>query len=97
MAYFVQTLPALEAYFASFTDLHPDLLLEMLDDVERALADNADFYLERFPVAHESTRFEYDTTILHGDRLHIFRFLVDATERASGVVRIVYADNEAIP
>src|SRR5256885_695293 len=97
MPYLVQTLPSVEEYLAAIVDLPRDVILEVLADVEHVLSEKADFYLERFPLGHESYRFEFDTTIIHGDRMITFRFVVDAANREAGVVRIVYADHEIIP
>ena len=57
MTYLVHTLPVVESYLAAIADVPRDVVLEMLAEVEHLLSEKADFYLERFPLGHESYRF----------------------------------------
>lgn len=61
------------------------------------LATRADHFLERYPLEHESYLFEYEYALSEGDLVYSFRFVVDGSRMAVGVVQVVYVDYETLP
>lgn len=61
------------------------------------LAADADRFLTLYPLAHKSFHFRYDYAHADSKLIHNFDFVVDGTNMAVGVVRVVYVEHSAVP
>ena len=60
------------------------------------LQTRADHFHERYPLGHESYRFAYEFALIDGSLIYSFRFIVDGSDMAVGVVRVIYVDYETL-
>jgi hypothetical protein len=63
----------------------------------RDLAEHADEFLQRAPVAHESYTFQYEYVLIDGGFCWLFRFIADGAAMPFGVVRVLYVESEKNP
>jgi hypothetical protein len=94
MSYFVEVPPAVRDYLLDPDRFPPAVGQAVLDGAIAELADNADYFLRKRPVAHESYIFGYDYAVLDETTgvLYQLDFKCDGAAMPQGVVRIVYVD-----
>jgi hypothetical protein len=92
VAYDVELGTALRAYIAAVPGLTDADRAAVIDGVIEELSRNADYFLARYPLAHESLHFRYDYPHPTTHTLFNFDFVVDASARGAGVVRVVYVE-----
>lgn len=92
MGYAVEFAPLVRQLLASAEDLTDDDRNAVLDGVTEELGRDADYFLARSPLGHESLHFRYDYAHPTWETLFVFDFIVDASNRAVGVVTVVYGE-----
>lgn len=97
MPYVVNTVDAVVEYLRDKSGLSADGLRVVTEGYLLELGDDADKFLAKNPLAHESYLFEYDFVLIDGDLLYEFRFVVSGADRAYGVVHVLYADHTTSP
>jgi hypothetical protein len=95
--YAVNTVEAVVEYLRDKSGLSPDGLRAVTEGYLRELGDDADKFLAKNPLGHESYLFEYDFVLFDGGRLYEFRFVVSGADRAYGVVHVLYVDHTSTP
>jgi hypothetical protein len=95
--YVVNTVDAVVEYLRDKSGLSADGLRRLTEGYLEELGEDADKFLAKNPLAHESYLFEYDFVLIDGGSLYEFRFVVSAADWAYGVVHVVYADHTATP
>lgn len=97
MPYTVHTFEEVEAYLHCIPGLSAHGHRRLVEAYLRDLAEHADEYLARAPLAPEAYTFQYDYVLTDGGVYYRFRFIVDGSGMPYGVVQVVYADYEAKP
>jgi hypothetical protein len=97
VAYIVNTVDDVESYLRNLSGISESARARVIEAYLRDLADHADEFLERNPVAHESYTFHYEYIIIDGGSCYSFRFIADGSAMPYGVVTVVYADCEIRP
>jgi hypothetical protein len=92
MAYAVEIRESIRDYLAAVPGLREEDYSAVLDGVTEELSQNADYFLEKYPLGHESLHFRYDYPHPTTHTLFNFDFVVDASQRGVGVVRVVYVE-----
>jgi hypothetical protein len=96
MAYHVQIVEAVESYVAGIEGLSDNGKREIIEGCTVDLQTRADYFHERYPLEHESYRFSYEFSLIDGSLIYSFRFIVDGSQMAVGVVRVIYVDYETL-
>jgi hypothetical protein len=94
---FVNTADNVETYLLNLSGISGAARARVVEAYLRDLADHADEFLTRSPVAHESYTFTYDYIIIDGGFCFSFRFFVDGSAMPYGVVNVIYVDCEIRP
>lgn len=94
MAYIVNTASDVEAYLHNLDGLSQQGKASVIEGYLQDLAERADHFLRRYPLAHESYTFQYEFSLLDGDSLFSFRFIVDGKDMSFGIVHVLYVDHE---
>lgn len=97
MAYFIQTDESVEAYIYAVEGFSDEGKRKVIEGYLGELAERAEHFLERYPVAHESYTFQYEYALIDGDRIYAFRFVADGSHMPMGVVRVIYVDHDKMP
>ena len=97
MAYIVHTAEEVEAYLRDVAHLSAAGRQRVTEAYLRDLAESADEFLKRSPVAHESYTFQYEFVLIDSGYCFSFRFIADGSAMAYGVVRVLYVDCESQP
>lgn len=97
MAYFVHIAADVEDYVHGIEGLPAGRRQQVIEDCSRDLADNADHFLPRYPIAHGSYLFAYEYVLADGGLIYSFRFVADGSGMSAGVVQVVYVDYETMP
>jgi hypothetical protein len=97
VAYFVMTADSVEAYIQGIPGLSERAKENLINGYVADLASDADRFLKRSPLAHESYLFEYEYALIDGGLIYSFRFIADGSNMAMGVVQVVYVDHETMP
>jgi hypothetical protein len=92
MAYSVEFPQPIRDYVANVAGLTDADRAAVIDGVIAELSESADYFLEHYPLAHESLRFRYDYPHPTSHTLFIFEFIVDASAREMGVMRVAYVE-----
>lgn len=92
MGYAVAFTDLVSDYIAAFPELTDDDRAAVVSGVRDELSRDADVFLASRPLAHESLHFRYDYPHPTRHTLFTFDFIVDASHRAVGVVRVVYVE-----
>ncbi len=92
MAYAVEFADAVSDYIAAAPGLTDADRAAVVAGVTEELSCDADRFLALRPLAHESLYFHYDHPHPTREVLFAFDFVVDASHRAAGVVRVVYVE-----
>ena len=91
MAYDVVFEPGVTDYIAAVA-LPPDDQAAVLRGVVAELSEDADKFLIKSPLAHESLCFRYDYAHPTYETMYAFDFIVDASHSEMGVVRVVFVE-----
>jgi hypothetical protein len=94
--YFVHVPHDVEAYIRAIDTLPAVMQQQVLDACVQDLEQRADHFLQLYPLAHESYTFEYEYALMDGGLIHSFRFIAAGSNRAVGVVQVVYVEHETI-
>lgn len=97
MAYHVQTAEGVERYILAIDGLSHAGKQRVIQGYLDDLARDADHFLQRYPLSHESYSFEYEFALVDSGQIHSFRFIADGTHMAMGVVQVVYVDHVSTP
>lgn len=97
MAYDVETVERVARDLAAIVGLSDAGKEYLVNSYVAELSQRADHYHQRYPFAHESYLFYYDDAFCDSGLIWEFRFLVDGSHLAMGVVRVVYFDYETTP
>jgi hypothetical protein len=92
VAYHVEFVEPVLDYLQQVEGLTEDDRAAILDGLIEELSRDADRFLALRPLAHESLCFRYDYPHLVEQVLYNFDFVVDASHREMGVVRIAYVE-----
>lgn len=92
MGYAVEFLQPIRDYIANIAGLTDGDRATIIDGVIAELSENADYFLNKYPLSHESLRFRYDYFHPTYETLFNFEFIVDASAREMGVMRVVYVE-----
>jgi hypothetical protein len=95
--YFVHIAATVETYVLGIEQLPDVRRQEILQACLLDLAQNADHFLEQYPVAHEALWFSYEYVFVQNGLIYTFRFVMDGREMSVGVVQVVYVDHETMP
>ena len=69
---------------------------QLIADYTKELGANADYFFQRYPLAHESLCFRYDTVVVDGNSLHEFTFVADMRSAEAGVVELVHVEHQLL-
>jgi hypothetical protein len=97
VAYDVQTAESVEAYIHAIEGFSDQGKKVVIEGYLADLADQADHYLQQYPLAHESYKFLYEYVLIDGELIYSFRFIADGSHMAMGIVQVVYVDHETTP
>lgn len=99
MGYYVEFVEAVLDYLAGVEGLTDEDRAAVVDAVIEELSRDADRFHALRPLAHESLCFRYDYPHLTKQTLYNFDFVVDASHREMGVMRVAYVEctSEPIP
>ena len=97
MAYFVHVATAVEDYVMAVEELPLSRRQEVLDALVQDLEQNADHFLNTYPLGHESYTFQYEYAFIEAATIWSFRFVCGAEHLAAGVVQVKYVEYETIP
>ena len=92
MGYAVEFLETIREYLANVAGLTDDDRASIIDGVIEELSRDADEFLAKYPLGHESLHFHYDYVHPTYQTLFAFDFIVDASYREMGVMRVVYVE-----
>jgi hypothetical protein len=95
--YFVHVAESVEAYVRAIENLPEVKRQQVLDECLRDLSRQAEHFLHRYPLEHESYAFEYQYAFIDGDLIYLFRFIADGSQMAVGVIQVIYVDYETMP
>lgn len=87
---------SVEEYLAAIEGLSDEGKRTVIQGCETDLATRPEHFQERYPLGHESYRFEYEFALVEGSRGYSFRFIVDGSQMAVGVIQVIYVDYETI-
>ena len=94
--YFVHVAERVEVYSHAIDVLSEERRQQILNACLLDLARNADHFLKRYPLQHESYSFQYEYAFVEGDRVYSFRFIADGSHMATGIVQVIYVDHETL-
>lgn len=94
--YFVHVAESVEAYVLGIHALSEERRQETLNACLQDLAQDADHFLQRYPLEHESYTFQYEYAFIAGDLVYSFRFIADGSHMAMGIVQVIYVDHESM-
>jgi len=97
MAYILQTVDNVEAYLRNLAGISEAGRQNVVEAYLRDLAEHADDFLRRAPLAHESYLFQYEYALIDSGCLFDFRFIVDGSSMPYGVVQVLYVDCDVRP
>jgi hypothetical protein len=97
VAYDVQTAASVGAYLRALEGFSEEGRKLVIDGYLADLAERADHFLQRYPLEHESYKFQYEYALIDGDLIYSFRFIADGSHMAMGVVQVIYVDHETMP
>jgi hypothetical protein len=97
MSYIVNTFDEVEEYLHEHNDIPPNVRHRVTEAYLRDLAEYADDFLLRTPLAHESHTFRYDYILIDHGFAYSFRFIVDGSSMPYGIVQVIYVDFEKRP
>lgn len=92
MAYFVETRPEVTSYLSAVEGLSESDRSAVIAGYTEELGRDADHFLATRSLGRESLHFRYDYPHPTTHTLYAFDFIVDGTEMASGVVRVVFVE-----
>jgi hypothetical protein len=92
VGYHVEFVEPVRDYLARVEGLTDDDRAAVVDGVIEELSRDADRFLALRPLAHESLCFRYDYPHPAGQTIYNFDFVVDASHREMGVVRVAYVE-----
>jgi hypothetical protein len=95
--YFVQVAESVEAYVRGIDSLPEERRQQVLDESLSDLSQHADHFLRRYPLEHESYRFQYQYALIDGGLIYSFRFIADGSQMTVGVVQVIFVDYETMP
>jgi hypothetical protein len=96
VAYHVEIRPAVVDYIATVALSATDQKA-VLQGVIAELSQDADYFLARYPLAHESLHFRYDYIHPTYETLFTFEFIVDASAHEMGVICVTFVECTAEP
>jgi hypothetical protein len=94
--YFVHVAESVEAYIRAIDALPAQRRQQVLDWCLDDLGREADHFLRRYPLEHESYSFEYQYAFIEGGLIYSFRFIADGSQMVVGVVQVIYVDYETM-
>src|SRR5436190_7924837 len=94
--YFVHVAESVEAYIAGIDALPAARRQELLTACVQDLSRDADQFLHRYPLEHESYTFQYEYAIIDGDLVYSFRLIASGSHMEMGIVQIIYVDHETM-
>jgi hypothetical protein len=94
MSYIVNTFDEVEEYLHTHADIPSGVRQRVIEGYLRDLAEHADDFLKRSPLAHESYTFEYDYLLFDAGFCYSFRFIADGSSMPFGIVQVIYVDFE---
>lgn len=97
MAYIIQTAESVEKYIHGIEGLSEEAKVQIVEGYLRDLGENADHFLERYPLAHESYSFSYEYALIDGGLIYSFRFIAEGSHREAGIVQIIYVNHKTMP
>jgi hypothetical protein len=92
MGYEIEFIQPIREYIANVAGLSDDERALIVDGVIEELSQNADYFFDKYPLGHESLSFRYDYFHPTRETLFNFEFIVDASAREMGVMRVVYVE-----
>jgi hypothetical protein len=92
VGYGVELPQSVREYLASVAGLTDEGRAAIVDGAVAELSASADYFLEKYPLGHESLSFLYDYFHPTSGTLFNFEFVVDASAREMGVMRAVYVE-----
>jgi|SRR5262245_38200763 len=92
VAYDVTIEPAVVDYIAAVQGLTAAEQTAVLQGVIEELSRGADYFLNKYPLGHESLCFRYDYIHPTYQTLFTFDFVVDASSHSMGVMQVVYVE-----
>src|SRR3954451_6315262 len=95
--YFVHVAESVEAYIHGIEALPEPRRQQILNACLRDLSRDADHFLQRYPLEHESYTFQYEYVLIDGNLIYSFRFVADGSHMAMGIVQVIYVDHDAMP
>lgn len=95
--YYVHVAESVEAYIRGIETLSEARRQLVLDECLADLSRQADHFLLRYPLEHESYSFEYQYAFVDGSLIYSFRFIADGSQMAAGVVQVIFVDYETMP
>jgi hypothetical protein len=94
MACIVNTFDDVEVYLRNLQGISEEGRRSVIEGYLSDLAERADHFLERYPLAQESYTFQYEFSLIDGAYCFSFRFIVDGSRMSYGVVQVIYVDHE---
>ncbi len=96
IGYFIHFAESVEAYVLGIEALAEERRQEVLNACLQDLARDADHFLQRYPLEHESYTFQYEYAFIDGDLVYSFRFIADGSHMEMGIVQVIYVDHETM-
>lgn len=97
MFYHVEFVELVRDYLHRVDGLTDDDRAAIVDGVIDELSRDADRFFIRSPLGHESLCFRYDYPHPTNRAIYNFDFVVDASFREMGVMRVVYVECSSLP
>jgi hypothetical protein len=96
--YDIESAPEVIDYLSRLAEktISPEAITRLMDEYAHELSQRGDSHLLHNRLAHESYRFRFESVIVDDNCLYEFRFIVDASTAAFGVLRVVYVEHELI-